>query len=103
MAALLPAHPSAADLLQVRQGLPTTECSFDLFNLSKYSVQVAWDVPSWEVRCEHTHFFGETEGGHYHYDVTPEEIHYVGYFVPAEVLIRVDQSRPPKEYAHLHQ
>lgn len=59
------------------------------------SVQVAHDVPGWELRVEHTHFFGEKAAGHYHYDVTPTEIEYHGYFVPAAKLYRVDQSIPP--------
>jgi hypothetical protein len=61
------------------------------------SVQVAHDIPGLELRVEHTHFFGETVGGHYHYDVTPSEIEYQGYFVPASKLYRVDQSIEPKQ------
>ncbi len=41
---------------------------------------------------EHTHFFstrGRNEAGHYHYDVTPETIHYVGCFHPAGRIVRV--------------
>ncbi|MGB1256018.1 MAG: DUF1907 domain-containing protein [Thiolinea sp.] len=41
---------------------------------------------------EHTHFFstvGKPEAGHYHHDVTPEAIHYKGYFQLAERVIRV--------------
>lgn len=41
---------------------------------------------------EHTHFFSESgysEGGHYHYDVSPGEIHYEGYFQLAERVFRV--------------
>ena len=36
------------------------------------------------VRLEHTHFFSQdfNEGGHYHCDVTPDEIEYVAYIVP---------------------
>lgn len=42
---------------------------------------------------EHTHFFstaGRAEGGHYHYDVTPETIAYTGYFQLAERIVRVN-------------
>ena len=42
---------------------------------------------------EHTHFFstaGRAEGGHYHYDVTPETIAYTGYFHLAERVVRVN-------------
>jgi hypothetical protein len=41
---------------------------------------------------EHTHFFstvGKQEAGHYHHDVTPETIHYCGYFQLAEKVVRV--------------
>lgn len=41
---------------------------------------------------EHTHFFhpgGDTMGGHYHHDVTPDEIHCRGWFAPAETVWRV--------------
>ena len=49
---------------------------------------------------EHTHFFntaGRAEGGHYHYDVTPESIAYTGYFHLAERVVRVNDI-----YAELH-
>ena len=41
---------------------------------------------------EHTHFFHPRDpgrGGHYHYDVTPEAVHYRGWFSPAEAVFRV--------------
>ncbi len=41
---------------------------------------------------EHTHFFhmGDlNQAGHYHYDVSPEQIRYTGYFNVAEELVRV--------------
>ena len=41
---------------------------------------------------EHTHFFhpgDDTMGGHYHFDVTPEEIHCRGWFAPAQAVLRV--------------
>ena len=41
---------------------------------------------------EHTHFFHPSDpslGGHYHYDVTPENIHYKGWFAPAGTVHRV--------------
>lgn len=48
-----------------------------------------------DLRVEHTHCFSHHgEGGHYHYDTTPEEVEYEGLFVVAEKLIRVDR---PKE------
>ncbi|XP_036886591.1 ester hydrolase C11orf54 homolog isoform X3 [Sturnira hondurensis] len=51
--------------------------------------------PGFDLRLEHTHFFSHHgEGGHYHYDTTPETVEYLGYFLPAEFLYRIDQ---PKE------
>ena len=41
---------------------------------------------------EHTHCYHPTDnglGGHYHYDVTPEAVHYRGWFAPAETVHRV--------------
>ena len=41
---------------------------------------------------EHTHFYhqddNEQQAGHYHGDVTPDEVHYVGYFQLAEQIFR---------------
>ena len=42
---------------------------------------------------EHTHFYHrgvKQEGGHYHYDITPAEVEYAGYFNLAERLYRVN-------------
>lgn len=42
---------------------------------------------------EHTHFYhrkNTSEGGHYHYDITPEEVHYIGYFNLAQKVYRVN-------------
>ena len=41
---------------------------------------------------EHTHFLhrsGENQAGHYHYDVTPNDIKYTGYFNTGSVVYRV--------------
>ncbi|PNJ86387.1 C11orf54 isoform 15, partial [Pongo abelii] len=41
--------------------------------------------PGFDLRLEHTHFFSHHgEGGHYHYDTTPDIVEYLGYFLPAE-------------------
>nr|XP_060461339.1 ester hydrolase C11orf54 homolog isoform X3 [Panthera onca]XP_060461340.1 ester hydrolase C11orf54 homolog isoform X3 [Panthera onca] len=51
--------------------------------------------PGFDLRLEHTHCFSHHgEGGHYHYDTTPDTVEYLGYFLPAEFLYRIDQ---PKE------
>lgn len=43
-----------------------------------------------DLRLVHTHCFSEHgEGGHYHYDTTPREVSYEGYFVPAEYVYRI--------------
>ncbi|XP_053165902.1 ester hydrolase C11orf54 homolog isoform X2 [Hemicordylus capensis] len=51
--------------------------------------------PGFDLRVEHTHCFSHHgEGGHYHTDTTPEIVEYLGYFMPAEYLFRIDR---PKE------
>ncbi len=48
--------------------------------------------PGLELRMEHTHCFsGHGEGGHYHFDSTPEEVEYEAYFNTAKVIYRIDQ------------
>ena len=43
-----------------------------------------------DFRLEHTHFFSaHGQGGHYHYDLTPEHVEYHGYFMPCERIFRV--------------
>ncbi len=37
-----------------------------------------------DLRVEHTHGFGEFSAGHYHCDVSPDDIDYLGYFNLAE-------------------
>ncbi|OWF48632.1 ester hydrolase C11orf54 homolog [Mizuhopecten yessoensis] len=50
--------------------------------------------PGMDLRVEHFHCFSEHgEGGHYHWDTTPEDVQYRGYFVLADYIYRVDQ--PP--------
>ena len=46
-----------------------------------------------DLRMEHTHGYSKENatGGHYHTDVTPEEIEYVGYYAPAEFIYRLDR------------
>jgi len=40
---------------------------------------------------EHFHCFSEHgDGGHFHYDVTPTEAEYIGYFNIAQYMFRVD-------------
>jgi hypothetical protein len=43
-----------------------------------------------DFRQEHTHFFSaHGQGGHYHYDTTPSNVEYDGYFVPCAKIYRV--------------
>jgi hypothetical protein len=48
------------------------------------------------LRLEHTHFFSDTaeqnEGGHYHYDITPDEVEYEAYLVAAERVYRIGNA-----------
>lgn len=46
---------------------------------------------------QHFHGWGEHgDGGHYHYDTTPDEVEYEGYFALARSVVRID--RP--EHSH---
>ncbi|KHN80439.1 Ester hydrolase C11orf54 -like protein [Toxocara canis] len=49
------------------------------------------DVGGHKLRLEHTHCFSEHgDAGHYHYDTTPNDVDYDGYFAPANVIYRID-------------
>lgn len=47
------------------------------------------------LRQEHTHGYStggiETIAGHYHYDISPESVHYELFLVPATKLVRIDR------------
>jgi len=60
------------------------------------SVFVTSDKHSDDLRLEHTHFFSEKRGGHYHYDVTPSEVVYEGYYNVASTLYRVGRAKAPE-------
>jgi hypothetical protein len=48
------------------------------------------------LRMEHTHCFSDHgDGGHYHFDTTPENVEYEAYFNIAKIIYRVDL--PPVE------
>ncbi|XP_068600671.1 ester hydrolase C11orf54 homolog [Brachionichthys hirsutus] len=48
--------------------------------------------PDIDLRVEHTHCFSRHgEGGHYHIDTTPDTVEYLGYFMPAEFVYRIDE------------
>ena len=47
--------------------------------------------PGLDLRVEHSHGWGEAEvssGGHYHYDTTPAEVEYLGYYNLAQYIYR---------------
>uniref|UniRef100_A0A8C7XWH0 Chromosome 11 open reading frame 54 n=1 Tax=Oryzias sinensis TaxID=183150 RepID=A0A8C7XWH0_9TELE len=61
------------------------------------SVLVSRD-PGLDLRVEHTHCFSHHgEGGHYYIDTTPDSVEYLGYFLPAEFVYRID--RPTQTHA----
>jgi hypothetical protein len=62
------------------------------------SVLVSVDKHQDDLRVEHTHFFSldEKHGGHYHYDTTPQEVEYEGYYNIATDLYRIGRAYPPK-------
>lgn len=57
------------------------------------SVLHSGDDQGLSLRPEHTHCFsvdGRNNGGHYHYDVTKDEVEYEAWYNVAEVLYRID-------------
>jgi hypothetical protein len=48
--------------------------------------------PGLGLRMEHTHCFSHHgDGGHYHFDITPEDVEYEAYLNAAEILYRIDR------------
>ena len=61
-------------------------------NLSYFSSIIFFFSQGLDLRIEHFHCFSDHgEGGHYHYDVTPDDVHYTGFFSLAEKLYRIDR------------
>ncbi|XP_076024893.1 ester hydrolase C11orf54 homolog [Genypterus blacodes] len=57
------------------------------------SVLVSRD-PGLDLRVEHSHGFSHHgEGGHYYIDTTPDSVEYLGYFMPAEFVYRIDRPK----------
>ncbi|XP_065656468.1 ester hydrolase C11orf54 homolog [Hydra vulgaris] len=45
-----------------------------------------------DLRIDHTHCFSHHgDGGHYHFDTTPDDVSYEGFFVLAEKVLRIDR------------
>jgi len=61
--------------------------------LTCLSIFVTHDSANLGLRMEHTHFFSDhNQGGHYHYDTTPEIVEYFGYYVPCDEVYRVEPA-----------
>ncbi|CAF1310269.1 unnamed protein product [Adineta steineri] len=59
--------------------------------LNCLSVILSEDINNAGFRCEHSHFFSNHgQAGHYHFDITPKEIHYHGYFTVCNAAVMVD-------------
>ncbi|CAF1222295.1 unnamed protein product [Rotaria sordida] len=59
--------------------------------LNCLSVLLTEDINNAGFRLEHSHFFSDHgEAGHYHFDITPKQIHYHGYFILCKEAIIVD-------------
>ena len=59
--------------------------------LNCFSVLLTEDIDNAGFRLEHTHFFSNHgQAGHYHFDITPKEVHYHGYFIVCEEAVIVD-------------
>jgi len=58
------------------------------------SVVISSD-PGLDLRLEHSHGWSlneaKEEGGHYHYDLMPEDVEYHGYYAVAQKLYRIDR------------
>ncbi|KAL1140191.1 hypothetical protein AAG570_000123 [Ranatra chinensis] len=53
---------------------------------------VSSEIKGLDLRVQHFHTFSDHgEGGHYHYDVTPDDVEYLGYFSVAEKIFRIDK------------
>ncbi|KJH50333.1 hypothetical protein DICVIV_03527 [Dictyocaulus viviparus] len=55
------------------------------------SVVHSYDA-GYKLRMEHTHCYSSHgDGGHYHYDTTPDTVVYEGWFTAAEKIFRIDE------------
>jgi hypothetical protein len=59
--------------------------------LNCVSVLLTEDINNAGFRLEHSHFFSDHgQAGHYHFDITPKEVHYHGYFMVCNEAIIID-------------
>lgn len=66
----------------------------DFFEIPAPFTAVGWlisDDPDMDIRVEHFHGFGKDVAGHYHYDVTPDDVVYRCYFSIPKYLYRIDR------------
>jgi len=63
--------------------------------LTCHTVFVSRDFPNkMGLRLEHTHFYSKHgDAGHYHYDITPDQVEYTAYLVLCEKIHRVDAAQ----------
>lgn len=75
---------------ELNRWLKFFEMSGQLINLGTL---VSNDDLDLDLRVQHFHNFSAScnQGGHYHYDVTPEVVEYEGYFNVGQRLIRIDK------------
>ena len=53
---------------------------------------VSNDALGLDLRVQHFHSFSKVgNGGHYHYDLTPDTVEYEGYFQVGEKIVRIDK------------
>jgi len=65
------------------------------------SVFVSSDTNNLGLRLEHTHFYSEHgDGGHYHYDTTPDDVEYFGFFTPCDTVFRLGAPKISQERAN---
>ncbi|CAD5111004.1 unnamed protein product [Dimorphilus gyrociliatus] len=66
----------------------------DFYEIPAPFTAVGWlisDDPDMDIRVEHFHGLAEDTAGHYHYDVTPDEVVYRCYFSIPKYLYRIDR------------
>ncbi|RZF34327.1 hypothetical protein LSTR_LSTR008866 [Laodelphax striatellus] len=55
--------------------------------------------PGLDLRVQHFHSFSlHGEGGHYHYDTTPDSVEYLAYLNMAEELVRIDRPEVTHQF-----
>ena len=66
----------------------------------RHHVNCMLELQGLKLRMQHFHCFSDHgEGGHFHFDTTPEEAEYVGYFNVPEYMYRVDMFQIEKSDA----